>query len=250
MSLTLSSPRTTVGLLTAALVFAPMLSAQAVTDAETLPDAPSQTSAATSGHRDINPLLRPASAYDKFIDPGQGVPRLRVKDKIVMGLLDDASPIVVAGWTLCAGLEQVDNGKPHYGTNSGAYAERFGACGVRAVSEDIFSDAVLAPILREDPRYYIMGSSHGLVKRFLYAATRTLITRTDGGRMTPNLALIGGNAGGSALTQLYYPTIDRSARDISQVFVGSMGGSALGFIIAEFFTAKFEDLHLKRSPAQ
>ena len=58
-----------------------------------------------------------------------------------------------------ASYEQALNGSPNYGTDAGAYGQRVGAAAIRDASQTIFSDSIMAPILREDPRYYVMGKS-------------------------------------------------------------------------------------------
>ena len=257
-----SLPRFAFCLLLSALALIPTLAAQSGSDSaastSALPDAPDPVSAGASDAnfqnanppRAVNPKLRMASPYDKYIDPGQAAPRLTAKDKVVLGFRDAVSPVSVGAWLVNAGYEQAVDGKPHWGGGGGAFADRFGSAAVRDVSEDVFDESILAPILREDPRYYIMGSGHRPLHRFLYAASRVLITRKDDGGRTINFAELGGNAGGAVLTQLYYPQVDRSVKDIGQIFGGSVGGSALGFVISEFFSSSYERFHLKHASTQ
>ena len=81
----------------------------------------------------------------------------------------------------------------------------------------------------------------------MYAGTRGLVTRTDGGHTTLNLSNIGGNLAGSAMTNLYYPQLNRGLSQTMQTFGGSVGGSALGFVVSEFLSDTLEALHLKDS---
>jgi hypothetical protein len=105
---------------------------------------------------------------------------------------------------------------------------------------------VFAPIFHEDPRYYVMGSGHPFLKRLVYAGTRVLITRTDSGHSTPNYALFAGNAASSALTVTYYPAKNTTFSGVAETFGGSLGGSALGFVVDEFIVDALVDLHLKK----
>ena len=177
-----------------------------------------------------------ASHTDKYIESGQSVPELSVGNKFALGFKDAFSPFSFAGWAAAAGYEQALNGSPNYGTNSVAFGKRFGASVARAASEGVFSDSVMASVLHEDPRYYRMGPGHNVFRRAGYAATRTLITRTDSGRATPNFALLGGNLGGAYLTKTYYPDLNTSNGEVLKTFAGSIGGSALGFAVSEFFS--------------
>ncbi len=120
------------------------------------------------------------------------------------------------------------------------------AAALRAGSEGIFTDCLFAPLFHEDPRYYVMGKGHPFLKRLAYAGTRVLITRTDGGHQTPNFALLAGNAAGSALTIPYYPSKNTSFSEVAQTFGGSLGGSAIGFVVDEFIIDALVKVHLKK----
>lgn len=203
-------------------------------------DIEPQSSAATAGSQPP-----PAERYDKYILPGQAVPKLSVSDKFVLGVRDTVTPFAASGWIGAAAYEQITNGSPNFGQTGKGFAQRLGTAAARAASEGIFSDSVLAPILREDPRYYKLGKGRSIIARLVYAGTRTLITRTDGGRKTVNLALLGGNAAGSALTNLYYPDLNQGFVETAKTFGGSVGGSAVGFVVSEFLSDTLEAIHLK-----
>jgi hypothetical protein len=181
------------------------------------------------------------------VNPGQTVEQpMTVHDKIVGGMVNSVSLFAATGWLAAAGWEQLWNSSPNYGTDSGAFGERLGAAALRGVSEGVFSNSLFAPLFHEDPRYYVMGSGHGFFKRAIYAGTRAIITRTDSGRKTPNFSLIAGNLAGSALTIPYYPPLNTSFKEVMITFGGSIGGSALGFVVDEFIIDALVDLHLKK----
>ena len=207
--------------------------------AESLDDAQARTSSVS--------LARPmASTTDKYIAPGQAVPSLTVANKFALGIKDAVSPLSFIGWAASAGYEQATNGSPNYGQTGKGFAQRLGAAAARASSEGIFSDSVLDSALHEDPRYYRMGPGHNFFKRVVYAGTRTLITRTDSGRTTPNFALLGGNLGGAYLTKTYYPPLNTSNSEVLKTFGGSVGGSALGFLVSEFLSGGLNIFHASK----
>lgn len=223
-----------------------------------LPDAPGESSSlrvyldspanaqAASGSSSA-PQHAMASTTDMYILPGQQAPRLTAGNKFVMGVKDSVSPFSMVGWVASALYAQALDGAPNYGSNGKAFAQRLGASAARASSEDIFSNSIMAPILHEDPRYYKMGRGHSFVKRTVYAATRTIITRTDDGHATANLSLITGNMAGAALTNLYYPQRNRTFSQTTETFAGSIGGSALGFVVSEFLSDTLKLVHLSQS---
>jgi hypothetical protein len=176
-----------------------------------------------------------ASHTEKYVEPGQAAPQLSVKDKALLGVRDAFSPFAALGWLAASGVEQWMNDSPNYGTGRGAFGQRLGAAVLRDSSEGILSDSVMSPLLREDPRYYRLGPAHNLFVRLAYAATRTIVTRTDSGRTSPNFALIAGNAAGAALPNLYYPQPNRGLIPTMQTLGGSIEGSALGDVVSEFF---------------
>jgi hypothetical protein len=225
----------------------------------TLPDSPGTVSTSSAGEvssraagfgafQNVPPDNGPiATRLDKYIKPGQIAPSLTVNDKVLLGIKDAVSPLSAVGWVLSAGYEHVTNGSPNYGTNGKAFLQRLGASAARDSSEDIFTDSIMSSVLREDPRYYKLGAGHNIIHRAFYAATRTLVTRTDGGRATVNLAFLSGNLAGSALTQAYYPPVNRGFKEVAETFGGSVGGSALGFLASEFLDDVLQSVHLERS---
>jgi hypothetical protein len=154
---------------------------------------------------------------------------------VLLGVKDAFSPIAVAGWFTSAGYDQWLNASPNYGTDRGAFGQRLGAAAICNSTEDMLSESVMAPLLREDPRYYRMGPGHNFFLRVIYAGTRPIIARTNGGRTTPNFALIAGNAEGSALTNAYYPQVNRGMEQTMETLGLSIGGSAIGDVAGEFY---------------
>jgi hypothetical protein len=180
------------------------------------------------------------------INPGEVTQPMTVRQKVVNGFASQASLFSAAGWLAAAGWEQLLNSSPNYGTDSGAFGQRLGAAAIRGSSQGIFSHSLFAPLFHEDSRYYVMGPGHPFFKRLVYAGTRAIITRTDSGHTTPNFALLAGNAAGSALTIPYYPAQNTSFKEVAETFGGSIGGSALGFVVNEFIVDALIDLHLKK----
>lgn len=232
----------------AAFAQAPVLIASAsdvpvvLSSSSLLPDAPGVVTAERTsrpgpgfgGQEGALSTAPSAGNYAMVIQPGQTAPRQSKRTEVISGLKDSFSPLAVIGWAASAGYEQATDGSPNYGQTGKGFAQRFGASAARATSENVFTESILAPVLHEDPRYYRMGKGHNFVKRLAYAGTRELITRTDGGHRTINIANIGGNLAGSALTQAYYPELNRGFNQVAQTFGGSVGGSALGYVVAEF----------------
>jgi len=181
-----------------------------------------------------------------IIAPGEVADPMTVHDKVVSGFKDSVSFSSGAGWLSTAGWQQLWNSSPNYGTDSGAFGQRLGAATIRATSEGLFRESLFAPLFHEDPRYYIMGKGHPFFKRIVYAGTRSIITRTDSGHATPNFARLAGNAAASALTIHYYPAQNTTLSAVASTFGGSLGGSALIFVVDEFLVDALVDLKLRK----
>ena len=189
---------------------------------------------------------RAARATDITILPGQIAPRQTVRDKLIGSIRDSYSPFSIGGEVISAGYSHLTNGSPNYGSDGNAFAQRFGAAVARGTSQNLFAEGAMAAILHEDPRYYQLGSSKPFLKRVVYAATRPLITRTDSGKATPNLALLSGYLGAAALTKVYYPPLNQGFGETLITYGGSIGGAAIGDEVSEFLSDTLTFLHLKR----
>lgn len=212
-----------------------------------LPDAPVaalDASSAAQTHAAAAPPV--ASRYDKLVAPDEQAPVLSAHDKFVMGVKDSITPFSAASWLASAGWSHLTDGPPNYGTDSGAFGQRLGAAAVHGISEDIFTTSIMSNVFREDPRYYKLGRKSSIKKRVIYAATRPLITRTDSGKPTVNLALLTGYLVGAALTNAYYPDKNHGAAETMQIYGSSIGGAALGFGVSEFLSDALEIVHLKK----
>ena len=209
---------------------------------------PSSTSGpSTSGPSTSGQAAPVASLYDVNIPSGWKAQPLTARDKVVLGARQLYSFENVASIAIVAGYTHIVDGQPNYGVNSKAFAQRLGAAAVRESSQTVFAEMIMAPLLHEDPRYYVKGPGTGFLKRSVYAATRPLITRTDAGNSTVNAALLIGYAGSAALTPAFYPPINRNFQDVAATFGGSIGGAALGYFVIEFTDDALTALRLKRS---
>lgn len=153
----------------------------------------------------------------------------------------DPWPFLLAG--VVSGIGQADNSPPEWGQGLQGYAKRFGGNYSDAFIGNFFGNAALPVMLKEDPRYFQMGSGNP-VKRLLWAAASTFWCRRDNGKWGPNYANVGGNMIGSAIARAYYPESERDVYDtISDGFTVSVEGIA-GAEVIEFWP----DLarHMKR----
>jgi hypothetical protein len=187
-----------------------------------------------------------APKYSMMISAGLHAQQLTSHEKVILGLRDIYSPSTFVGEIASAGYSHLTNGQPNYGTDKGAFGRRLGASALRDISEDLFSEVILAPVLHEDARYYVEGPRYNFFHRTIYAATRPIITRTDSGKSTINASLLIGYAGASALSYTYYPQINRNFKDTVATFGGALAGAAVGDFVNEFLDDVLQALHLEK----
>jgi hypothetical protein len=234
------------------LLVAPVSASSSNGSEGALPNAPSAlleggaNAGAGTGGAAQNSRAIVAPIYTKYIPAGWTAQPLTAHDKVILGFRDTVSPFSFLSILVSAGYSQLTNGQPNYGTDRGAFGERLGAAALRDSTEGIFTDAVFAPMLHEDPRYYVEGNRYSFIHRVLYAVTRPIITRTDGGRETLNGALLLGYASASALSYTYYPSINQNFHDTAATFGGGIGATALGDVVSEFSDEVLIKLHVKK----
>jgi hypothetical protein len=81
--------------------------------------------------------------------------------------------------------------------------------------ENLWVEFLLPVATRQDPRYYTLGrrtanGHNGPRKRAGYAVSRLFITRTDSGENTFNVSEVGGAGAAAAISNLYYPSPERT----------------------------------------
>ncbi len=114
-----------------------------------------------------------------------------------------------------AALQQASNGQPHYGQGWGPYAQRFGAAEADQVTSAFFIFGFLPHVLKQDPRYFRRGQGSPW-SRIVYAASRTVIARTDAGNSTFNTPQVLGQLLQLGISTAYYPPQDRSVNGVFQ----------------------------------
>jgi hypothetical protein len=213
-------------------------------DPPSLPDSPGAVLASSSSATPDDPVgsagqaVAPAgptlSPHIKLIAANQIAPPQTVGEKVVMGLRDTVTPFSAIGWLFSAGWTHLIDGSPNYGTNSKAFAQRLGAAAALSTSRGIFTDCILGPAFHQDTRYYQLGRDHKFFNRVIYASTRPIIGKTDGGRAIPNYASLIGGAGGAALTYTYYPERNQNGGQVATTFATGIGSAVLNNLFNEF----------------
>jgi len=251
-----------------AVLFAISLFAGAQTQTTELPDSPgfvmqaaaqsadSEVAAASriddpAGAKSVtappSPIYPGSHPYRHRVVPADMGPQpLTAGQKMELSLRSPLTPMSYVSTFVSAGWGQMNNSRPHYGTDRGAFGERLGAAKIKQISENFMSYGVLASAFHEDPHYYVMGRSHSVGSRAIYSGTRVFLTRKDNGSTGVNWAKLFGLACSNALANTYYPDQDRGATANATAFATGIGTSALSLELNEFLPDIVHTVHKKK----
>lgn len=148
---------------------------------------------------------------------------------------ETVSPFILMASGVNAGVSEATRSDPQYGVGALPLTERFGAAVGDNISQNFFSDFMMASLLHEDTRYRPRGETHGFWARFGYALSRAVVTHTDAGGSTVNWANLTGCALQAGLSNAYYPPPSRNAAATAINWANSLAGSGFGNLFPEFY---------------
>ena len=102
------------------------------------------------------------------------------------------------------------------------------------VTQNFFSDFVMASVLHEDTKYRRRGEQHGFWARVGYAISRAVVTRTNAGASTVNWSNFTGTALSVGLSNAYYPVRSRNLNATLINWGSSSASAGFGNLFPEF----------------
>ena len=180
------------------------------------------------------------------VERAETIPPLRPGQKFRLFFKSSTDPFVIGLDAVIAGIGQAEDSNSGgetvrnpdgttrqvrwgFGQGAAGYFKRFGSSYADTFDGNLWGNAILPVLLKEDPRYYRMGSGPAL-RRFLYAASTTVWARRDNGKWGPNYANVGGNFIGGAISNLYYPSQEGG---VTKTVIGALTVTAEGTFGAE-----------------
>jgi len=160
---------------------------------------------------------------------------LTVKEKWSLFAKESLDPFNAASALLGAALSQGGNSHPKFGNGGRGYGQRVGAAMADLSAQNLFSAAVLASALHQDPRYYRLGPRKGILTRAGYSVSRLVVARQDSGRMAFNASGVFGMGLGIAASNLYYPPGSRNGSVMLSRIGTSFSGGVMGNLLSEFW---------------
>jgi hypothetical protein len=154
----------------------------------------------------------------------------------------DPYEFVIVG--IVAGIHQAQDADAPFGQGAQGYAKRYGAGFADQAIANMMTGAVFPSMLHTDPRYFRMGEGT-FGRRLRYSLTRIFITRTDSGNRAFNFSELGGNAAAAGISNLYYPSQDRTISNTLNTWATQIAIDCLGNELKEFWPDIHHKLHRK-----
>jgi hypothetical protein len=199
---------------------------QAPTSASGLPDAPDDGKQ-TSRILYIFPNFRAVSVDTKL-------PPQSAKEKFWQTTQDsfDYSSFIFVG--ALAGVAQAESSVPEFRQGAAGYGRYYWHTFADQADENYWVEFLFPVALHQDSRYYTRGRG-GVVKRAGYAFSRIVITRKDDGGETFNASEVIGAGASAGISNLYYPSPERTWTKTGQRWVLNVGLDGATFLIREFW---------------
>jgi hypothetical protein len=166
----------------------------------------------------VDEKLPPESVKDKFKESSEDA-------------FDYSDFIFVA---LLAGVDQAEGSYPEFHQGMVGYGRYYWHSLADQADEDYQVEFVFPAALHQDSRYYTLGRG-GFPKRIFYAFSRIVVTRTDNGNETFNTSEIVGAGAAAGISDLYYPSRERTWTKTGQRWVLNVGLDGATFMFKEFW---------------
>jgi hypothetical protein len=133
-----------------------------------------------------------------------------------------------------AGYSQATNATPEFHQGAAGYARYYWHSYVDQAIENYAVEAIGPILTHQDNRYYTLGQG-GFLKRAGYALSRAVITRNDAGRDTFNSSEVIGAGAAAGISNLYYPSGERTFSNTASKWAINVGVDAGTFVFKEFW---------------
>ncbi len=155
----------------------------------------------------------------------------------------DYSSFIFVG--VMSGVSQLQGSTPEFHTGPAAYGRYYWHNFADQTDENLWVGFLLPVALKQDPRFYTLGSGGGgsggaakhnsVAKRAAYAFSRILVTRTDSGGSSFNFSEVVGAGAASGISNLYYPSSNRSWTKTGQRWALNVGIDGATAVFKEFW---------------
>lgn len=170
----------------------------------------------------------------RAVSTNQVLPPQSPKEKFITATEDsfDYSAFVIPA--ALAGYSMAIKDTPEFHQGAAGYGRYLWHSIADQSIENYTVEFVVPSLTREDIRYYTLGKG-GFFKRTGYALSRTVITRSDAGNSTFNYGEVVGAGAAAGISNLYYPSPERTFGNTAQKWGINVGIDAATFVFKEFW---------------
>jgi hypothetical protein len=170
----------------------------------------------------------------RAVNADSHLPPQSVKEKFITASQDsfDYSSFLLPA--VIAGENQLRNSTPEFGQGAKGYGRYFWHSFVDQTSENYWVEFIVPAVAHEDTRYYTLGKG-GFLKRTKYSLSRVVITRSDAGNPTFNSGEVIGAGAAAGISNLYYPSRERTFSNTATQWGTNVGIDAATFMFKEFW---------------
>jgi hypothetical protein len=163
---------------------------------------------------------------------------LTPKQKFRLAWKSMVDPVTFGVTGAIAGIQQAQNDFSGYGQGADGYAKRYGAAYADGAISTFIGGAILPSLFKQDPRYFYKGTGSKR-SRVLYALANSVICKGDNGHWQTNYSGLIGAVAAGGISNLYYPSTDRSAATVTfeNALIG-IGATAATNLLQEFVIKK------------
>lgn len=170
-------------------------------------------------------------AYDTRFVPLS--PRLKFR----LALKTSVDPATFLGAAFLGGIDQASDVAPHYEQGASGYGKRVGAAWTGTFTDVILGGGLFPALFHQDPRYFYQGTG-SKTSRMLHAMSSPFVAKGDNGHWQMNISSLAGDVTSSAMTNIYYPKIDRGADLVLKGTLEITGARIVSAVLQEFVFRK------------
>ena len=170
----------------------------------------------------------------RTVTAGTKLPPQTVKDKLVTASQDTFDYSALTFSALVALEAYGTNATPEFGTGGAGYGRYLWHTVVDQSIENYFVEFIIPAVDHEDTRFYTLGHG-GFLKRSGYALGHVVVTRNDSGKTVVNAGEILGAGAAAGISNLYYPSAERTLSNTGQKWGVNVGLDAMTFVFKEFW---------------
>jgi hypothetical protein len=202
----------------------------------TAADSPQESAASVQATQSPGQTKRILGIIPNFrsVSANQKLPPQSPKEKFITATEDSFDYSAVLLPAVVAGYSQARNDTPEFHQGAVGYSRYLWHSYVDQAIENYSVEAIVPVLTHQDNRYYTMGSG-GFFKRSGYALSRVVITRNDAGHETFNTSEIVGAGMAAGISNLYYPSAERTLGNTGSKWGLNIGIDAATFVFKEFW---------------